>query len=51
MIGADSLAFLSRAAMLSAIGADGCCDACFTGEYPFPVSDAAAKDAFEAAIA
>ncbi len=50
MIGADSLAFLSRAAMLTAIGADGCCDACFTGEYPFPVSDAAAKDAFEAAI-
>ena len=51
VIGADSLAFLSRDAMLKAIGAPGCCDACFTGNYPFPVNDVTAKDAFEVAIA
>ena len=50
-IGADSLAFLSRNAMLTAIGASGCCDACFSGDYPFPIGDAAAKDAFEGSLA
>ena len=51
IIGADSLAFLSRDAMMTAIGAADCCDACFTGNYPFPVDDVTAKDAFEEAIA
>ncbi len=38
LIGADSLAFLSLAGMMKAIGrADGYCNACFTGEYPLPV--------------
>ncbi|HWL43164.1 MAG TPA: amidophosphoribosyltransferase [Ilumatobacter sp.] len=51
-IGADSLAFLSLEGMLRAIGADdGCCSACFTGNYPMPVEHAQAKLAFEGAIA
>jgi amidophosphoribosyltransferase len=35
-IGADSLAYLSIAGMLEALGEEsGYCNACFTGEYPF----------------
>jgi amidophosphoribosyltransferase len=35
-IGADSLAFLSLPGMMKALkSADGYCNACFTGEYPF----------------
>ncbi len=35
-IGADSLAFLSIEAMMSALeSGDGYCNACFTGDYPF----------------
>lgn len=49
-IGADSLSFLSLAGMMKAVGReDGYCNACFTGEYPIPVSISArrAKDRFE----
>jgi amidophosphoribosyltransferase len=38
-IGADSLAFLSVSSMMKAIGrTEGYCNACFTGDYPVPVS-------------
>ena len=51
-IGADSLAFLSLDGMMRAVGAvDGYCNACFTGKYPIPVSEAQAKLSFEGAIA
>ena len=51
-IGADSLAFLSLDGMMRGIGvAGGCCNACFTGDYPMPVEHAQAKLAFEGAIA
>jgi amidophosphoribosyltransferase len=51
-IGADSLAFLSLDGMMRAVGAtDGYCNACFTGQYPIPVSEAQAKLSFEGAIA
>ncbi len=47
-IGADSLAFLSLPAMMKAIGrADGYCNACFTGDYPVPISLRRGKDTFE----
>ncbi len=37
-IGADTLAFLSIAGMMKALKAeDGYCNACFTGNYPFPI--------------
>ncbi len=36
-VGADSLEFLTISGMMSALGAaDGYCNACFTGSYPFP---------------
>ena len=39
-IGADSLAFLSLAGMMEALGAaDGYCNACFTGVYPFEAEE------------
>ena len=51
-IGADSLAFLSLDGMERAIGiADGCCNACFTGQYPLPVEHAQSQLTFEGAIA
>jgi len=51
-IGADSLAFLSLEGMMRAVGADdGYCNACFTGDYPLPVTEAQAKLSFEGAIA
>ena len=38
--GADSLAFLSLAGMMEALGAaDGYCNACFTGVYPFEAEE------------
>ena len=43
-ITADSLGFLSLKglhAFRGAAGADGFCDACFSGNYPIPVSDEA----------
>ncbi len=37
-IGCDSLAFISLADLRDAVGlAEGCCDACLTGEYPAPI--------------
>jgi amidophosphoribosyltransferase len=56
-IGADSLAFLSLDGMMRAINGDGNeattghCNACFTGNYPIAVTEAAAKLSFEGAIA
>jgi amidophosphoribosyltransferase len=35
--GADSLAFLTLDHLRQAIGTDGCCDACLTGQYPAAV--------------
>jgi len=34
---ADSLGYLSVEGLREAIGGDGFCDACFSGEYPVPV--------------
>ncbi|HJK91727.1 MAG TPA: amidophosphoribosyltransferase [Polyangiaceae bacterium LLY-WYZ-15_(1-7)] len=34
---ADSLGYLSIEGLRSAVGGDGYCDACFSGEYPVPV--------------
>lgn len=49
IIGVDSLAFISIDGLYRAVGADGrdparpqYCDACFTGEYPIPLTDFAA---------
>ena len=36
-IGADSLHYLSVEGMLRAVGGNGYCTACFTGDYPVPV--------------
>jgi len=51
LIGADSLAFLSRDGLYRALGHAGrdsnqpqYCDACFTGDYPIPLSDVADQD-------
>ncbi|NMB68808.1 MAG: amidophosphoribosyltransferase [Chloroflexi bacterium] len=45
---ADSLAYLSLEGMMQAIGrADGYCNACFTGTYPFAVNAHSAKTGFE----
>jgi amidophosphoribosyltransferase len=48
-IGADSLGYLSQAAMLEAIGGrtDARCTACFDGRYPTPVPMEADKLAME----
>ena len=47
LIGADSLAFVSLDGLYRALGASGTgktfCDACFTGDYPIPVLDAAER--------
>ena len=49
-VGADSLAYLSLDGLQQAMGrpAGEYCRACFTGEYPIPVPDAAGKERFEA---
>jgi len=49
-VGADSLAYLSLDGLQRAMGrpSSGYCRACFTGEYPIPVPDAAGKERFEA---
>ena len=51
LIGADSLAFISRDGLYRALGHAGrnaerpqYCDACFTGEYPIPLPDMADSD-------
>jgi amidophosphoribosyltransferase len=54
-IGADSLAFLSIAGMMKALkAADGYCNACFTGEYPFatpiPLIELQDKGKFQQAL-
>ncbi|MDR0570341.1 MAG: amidophosphoribosyltransferase [Clostridiales Family XIII bacterium] len=48
VIGADSLAYLSREALVSILGAEGCavCDACFTGNYPIAPPSASEKNIF-----
>lgn len=38
-IGADSLAYLSHAGMMKAVGGGSFCDACFTGNYPIEKKD------------
>jgi amidophosphoribosyltransferase len=50
IIGVDSLAFISIDGLYRAVGADGrdparpqYCDACFTGEYPIPLTDTQAN--------
>ena len=50
LIGADSLGYLSREGLVSAVAAakDGLCMACFTGEYPRPVPLQMDKLAMEA---
>jgi len=49
-VGATSLAYLSLDGLQRAMGrpASVYCRACFTGEYPIPVPDAAGKERFEA---
>jgi amidophosphoribosyltransferase len=51
-IGADSLAFLSISSMMKAIGRnEGYCNACFTGDYPIPVSiGLRSKERFEGVL-
>jgi len=51
LIGADSLAFISRDGLYRALGHAGrdsetpqYCDACFTGDYPIPLPDATDKE-------
>ncbi len=51
LIGADSLAFISIDGLYRALGREGrnteapqYCDACFTGDYPIPLTDMAKKD-------
>ncbi len=49
-IGADSLGYLTKEKMLSAVPAEGrtgYCTACFTGEYPIPVEDNHRKEEHE----
>ncbi|HEY9078293.1 MAG TPA: amidophosphoribosyltransferase [Anaerolineaceae bacterium] len=47
-VGCDSLHFLSLEGMMRAIGSEeGYCNACFTGEYPIPVSGRHVKTGFE----
>ncbi len=50
-VGADSLAYLSLDGMMDAIGpSDGYCNACFTGDYPLPVTAGLTKMGFEKSI-
>jgi amidophosphoribosyltransferase len=49
-IGCDSLHYLSLDGMMRAIGRDGYCNACFTGDYPISVNGLKAKTGFEDAI-
>lgn len=51
-VGCDTLAFLSVAGLMTAIGKkSGYCTACFTGKYPVDVSGVAPKESFEFALA
>jgi amidophosphoribosyltransferase len=50
-LGADSLHYLSLEGMMSAIrSSTGYCNACFTGDYPFPVQSKVNKHEFEAVL-
>jgi amidophosphoribosyltransferase len=50
-VGADSLAYLSLEGMMAAIGrSDGYCNACFTGDYPLPLTEGMTKTGFERSI-
>jgi len=48
-LGCDSLAYLSQAGMMRAIGeaSEAYCNACFTGRYPLDLGEQAGKEAFE----
>lgn len=45
--GADSVVYLPVEGLSAALGQDGYCDACFTGEYPFDVGGFEGKNRFE----
>jgi amidophosphoribosyltransferase len=51
-VGADSLGYLSLEGLVAATGApgEGFCRACFDGEYPIPVPEAAGKFVLEAQL-
>jgi amidophosphoribosyltransferase len=50
-VGADSLAYLSLDGMMASIGrTEGYCNACFTGDYPLPLSKGMTKTGFEQSI-
>lgn len=38
-LGLDSLVYLSLDGLLKAVGSDGYCQACFTGDYPIPIEN------------
>ncbi len=47
-LGVDSLQYLSLPGMMRAIGSESVyCNACFTGEYPFPLDVSGIKTGFE----
>lgn len=49
--GADSLVYLSLEGMMAAIGRpDGYCNACFTGDYPLPLTEGMTKTGLEQSI-
>jgi amidophosphoribosyltransferase len=51
-LGCTSLQFISLEGMMQAIGRTGnYCNACFTGQYPFPINFEQTKTGFEGAIA
>ncbi len=51
LVGADSLAYLSLEGMMESIGrSDGYCNACFTGDYPLPLTEGMTKTGFEQSI-
>ena len=47
-VGADSLAYLSIGGLRAAVGGNGSCDACFSGDYPMRVPDEGNKTSLEA---
>jgi amidophosphoribosyltransferase len=48
-VNADSLAYLSIRGLREAVGGNGSCDACFSGEYPMDVPDEGNKMSLEQA--
>lgn len=49
-IGADSLGYLPVDQLRMIAGGNGCCDACFTGNYPTQIPEDTRKDRFEQRI-